>query len=423
MKSVPKLLKENPILRWFSAGSLVSHIGDAFEAIALPWLGLSLGGPRALGLIFLCYGLPRVPAAPFVGRLLDRFGARALLIADNAGRGCVIALVPVLGWAHLIGVWQLCLIAAAAGILSQCSDVGEYLVTPALVEDADLTTANSLVSFSNEAAGLLGPAAAGLLFNAAGYEAAFLCDVLSFAVMAYAATRLPRHISADPSQPRPGLWQVTSGFRKIARMPVVLAMTVISVLFLMLSGMMEVAWPDYSKYTLHTSAGGFGILMTFAALGATLGVLALPRWLAGLGARTALALVLLAQGLLFLPFLLIRTLPAALGFAFPVYFFMMFYTFERTILQRAVPAGIRGEVIGARRGITACGYPLGAAAAGVMAGAWGAIPLFAVVGLGMCVLAVGVSVTPALRDADSSDKVPEGEGSSDTYQRTSTLAD
>jgi predicted MFS family arabinose efflux permease len=401
-KGVLKLLRENSRLRWFSAGLLVSRVGDTFNGVALAWLGLSLGGPRALGLILLCFGLPRVPASPLAGYLLDRLGARTLLITDNVGRGCVVATVPVLGWLHLISVWALCLIAATAGVLSTLTDVGEYLVTPALVAEQDLVQANAIMSLTYEAAVLIGPAAAGLLVDTAGYEAAFGCDALSFAVMACAASLLPRHSNTSaPAKEGRGVSLLTRGFRGMIRLRVVLVMTVAAVVFLLLSGMMEVIWPAYSRYTLHTDAGGFGLLMTSAGLGATLGVLGLARRLTKFRSGTALGLVLCGHGLLFLPFVFINAFAAAIGLAFCVYFVgMSFYTLERTIVQNAVPPEIRGEVIGARRAITSAGYPLGAAIAGPLVSFFGPAHLFGAVGVIMCLLAAGVWLAPPLRNLD-----------------------
>jgi predicted MFS family arabinose efflux permease len=253
-------LRANPRLRWFAAGLLTSRVGDAFNNLALAWLALSISSPRALGLVLLCAGLPRVPLSPFAGRLLDRFDARVLLIADNMGRACVVLAVPVLGWLHLIQVWQLCLVAALAGGLSTLTDVGENLVTPALVRDTDLEAANAIISVTYEASAVLGPAAAGLLVDVAGYEFAFICDTITFLAMALAAYGLPRQLGAHtgPGGERLARTRFRDGFLALGRLRIVRTLTVVSLSFLLLSGMAEVAWPAYSRYTLHTSAAGFG---------------------------------------------------------------------------------------------------------------------------------------------------------------------
>jgi MFS family permease len=399
--NVARLLRKNARLRWFATGLLTSRVGDAFNGIALAWLALSIGSPKALGLVLLCAGLPRVPLSPVAGHLLDRFDARRLLIIDNVGRALLVMTVPLLGWMHLIHVWQLCVIAAAAGALSTLTDVGEVLVTPALVDDRDLDVANAILSVTYEASAVLGPAAAGLLVELAGYEVAFTCDAMSFAVMAAAACALPRLGSgrspAGPggSRTRP---RFRDGFTALARLPVIKVLTVVSLGFLLLSGMTEVAWPDLCKYTLHSGAAGFGLLMTVAGVGATAGVLANAGWLARRPARVSLTGVLAVQGLLFVPLVMCKALPAAAVLAFGVYFAgMPFYTLERSLLQREIPAQGRGQVLGARRAFTAGGYPLGAAIAGPLVTWLGAPAVFVVTGAGMVVLASVVLLAPPFR--------------------------
>jgi MFS family permease len=410
--TVLAVLRANRRLRWFGTGLLTSRVGDMFNGLALAWLALKIAGPRELGLVVLCAGLSRVPVSPLAGQLLDRFSARTLLIADNLGRACVVAIIPLLAWAHVLHVWHLYVIAAVTGALSTLTDVGENLVTPALVPDEQLEAANAVMSVTWEAASLIGPAAAGLVIDAAGIEAAFVFDALSFVVMAATTLVLPRSLHpAEPAEPaesaRP-LARLAASFRTMAALPSVVAMTVISLVFLLLSGAADVAYPPYSKYVLGTGAGGLGVLMAAAGLGAVLGVLLVTPRLQGLPPRLALGLVLAVHGALFVPLALIRSLPAAMVVVFLVYAAgVPFYPIERTIVQRAVPAGMRGRVFGARRALTAGGFPVGAGLAGPLVVFAGAAAVLGGIGLALCGLAVAAWYTPSLaRSAWRADAPP-----------------
>ena len=70
---------------------------------------------------------------PLAGRLLDRSRPRVLLALDNAGRGLLIALVPVLLWRHDLAVADLYGIAAASALLSSLTEVAEAALVPRLV--------------------------------------------------------------------------------------------------------------------------------------------------------------------------------------------------------------------------------------------------------------------------------------------------
>src|SRR6185437_13524765 len=119
---------------------LISRAGDAFTLVALSWLVLGIAGPAQLGVVLMCFGLPRIVSGPVAGRLLDGARPRLLLAADNAARGL--------------------LIAAASALLSAVTEVAESSLVPRLVADDELDAANSLLSANWELAGIAGPAVA-----------------------------------------------------------------------------------------------------------------------------------------------------------------------------------------------------------------------------------------------------------------------
>lgn len=392
MSRMLNLLRAHPPLRWFGLGLLVSRIGDAFNSVALAWLALTIGDPQDLALVLVCAGLPRMVMSPLAGRAFDRSEPRTLLIADNSARAAIIAAIPVLGWLHLLCVWQLCLIAAMAGAVSALSDVGENLVAPALVPDAQLEAASGLLSLSYEVSALAGPAAAGVLVSMLGYEAAFVCDAGSFLVMAAAAAVLPSLRQQPIVGGHAGLG-LAAGFRALVSMRLVAAMTAVCAAFTLLSGINEVIWPAYSKYALRTSASGFGILMTVAGFGATAGVLTLSERLSRYRLRTSLSAVLGGYGLLFIPLALTASYRLALFWTFLVYFAgMSFFAIDRAVVQRAASQSPLGQVFGARQAILAGAMPLGAAIAGPLVADFGPKAMFAVVG----VVLIGLSLMARL---------------------------
>src|ERR1700736_1957032 len=83
-----------PVFRRFWLGMMISRAGDAFTTVALSWVVLDIAGPLQLGVVLMCFGLPRVVSGPLAGRVLDRTAGtdpRLLLAADNAARGMLIA--------------------------------------------------------------------------------------------------------------------------------------------------------------------------------------------------------------------------------------------------------------------------------------------------------------------------------------------
>src|ERR1700722_3694770 len=107
-----------PAFRRFWIGMMISRARDAFTTVAVSWVVLDIAGPLQLGVVLMCFGLPRVVSGPIAGHVLDRPDPRLLVAADNAARGMLIAVVPVLLWLHHLVVADLYGIAAASALWS-----------------------------------------------------------------------------------------------------------------------------------------------------------------------------------------------------------------------------------------------------------------------------------------------------------------
>ena len=135
-----------PEFRRFWLGMMISRAGDAFTTVTLAWVVLDIAGPVQLGVVLMCFGLPRIVSGPVAGRLLERFRPRILLAADNAARGLLIAAVPCLLWGHHLVVADLYAIAAVSALLSSVTEVAEAALVPRLVDDGQLDAAVTCAS-------------------------------------------------------------------------------------------------------------------------------------------------------------------------------------------------------------------------------------------------------------------------------------
>jgi hypothetical protein len=70
---------------------------------------------------------------------------------------------------------------------------------------------------------------------------------------------------------------------------------------------------------------------------------------------------------------------------------------ETTLLQRLVPAGIRGQVFGARHSLVVAATPLGAAFGGLLLKYLPAPKVIAISGIACILAGVGGLVSPSLR--------------------------
>lgn len=160
---------------------------------------------------------------------------------------------------------------------------------------------------------------------------------------------------------------------------------------------MEAALPVYSGQTLHAKADGYGLLWTGFGMGAFAGVLTLTRlshrWRPGI----ALPMIAVLWGALRCPLFFIRQLPLAMLFLGVAGASWAPYTMQTTLLQRLVPAEIRGQVFGARHSLVVAAASLGAACGGVLLEYLSAPLVIAISGLACILAGLGGLVSPSLR--------------------------
>ncbi|MFY9929010.1 MAG: MFS transporter [Streptosporangiaceae bacterium] len=394
-----------PAFRRFWLGMMISRSGDAFTIVAVSWVVLQIASPVQLGLVLMCFGLPRVVGGPLAGRLLDRSRPRVLLALDNAGRGLLIALVPVLLWRHDLAVADLYGIAAASALLSSLTEVAEAALVPRLVRDDQLDAANSLLAANWEVASIAGPAVAGVIVASVGAPVALVVDAASFAVMSAICLTLPLSgatEAADPAATPPTTTRRSwLGLGILLRFPGVLTLTACGFGMLFLDGVATVLYPVYCRTFLHVSASGYGLLVSAAGIGALIGVVAGTYLPGRLPPSRRIGVVILCGAPLFGLLRLAPDLPVAAGLlALAMFAWGPYFVFDRTLVQRLVPDEMRSRLVGARMTISSLGFPLGSAAGGVLLGGIG-VPdvVLAVAG---CYLALGLLplFAPGLRALD-----------------------
>jgi MFS family permease len=408
----PVVPLRHPAFQRLWLGLSLSYLGDQFTTIALLWFVLQLtGSGAAVGLVILCFDLPGVVTGAILGRLLDRHQPRLVMGFDNLARAALIAAIPTLYALGGLHLWHVFVLASLAGALSPATTAGVRAFVPHLVDDAVLDRANALTAASLQFSYLAGPVAAGFAVAKLGGPWALFIDAASFLVMGLLALTLPtiarepriaQHAAANRRPAHKGL--LPDSFGALFSLPSVPALTLLSLVFFFSYGPLEAALPVYGAQTLHASAGGYGLLWTGFGVGAFAGVLTLTklsrRWRPGI----ALPMIAVLWGALLCPLFFIRRLPLAMLFLGAAGASWAPYTpMETTLLQRLVPAGIRGQVFGARHSLVVAATPLGAACGGVLLHYLSAPVVIAISGVACILAGLGGLVSPSLRQLQRGD--------------------
>jgi MFS family permease len=234
---------------------VLSRTGDQLTTIALVWFVLDLtGSSMSVGLVLLCAGLPPVATGPLLGRLLDRWPLRRVLLADNLLRAGLVGAIPTLYWLDRLNMPLVYGLTLAAGALLPATQAGVRVALPRLVDDEQLDHANVLVSIGDQVSALVGPAVGGLLVGLVGAPPVLLLDAVSFLAMAALVGPLP-DTPTTTATPPPAPSSPTRLLLADPTVRAVLALTLVYFLFLA-GGPFESALPLYGRDVLHAGALG-----------------------------------------------------------------------------------------------------------------------------------------------------------------------
>ena len=286
--------------RLLFTGQSISHIGDQFHLIALPWLVLTLThDPLQLGLVLAMAGIPRAALMLVGGAWADRHSPRKIMLVSDALRFAVTAALAVAILSGGAQMWMVYALALAFGIVSGFFMPAAEAAVPRLLEDDQLESGNSLIMGADQVASFMGPAAAGALIAAFGTSAvaaggagaqaaslfgigaAFAVDAVSFlaSALSLAIMRpLPALLGRAKTHP---LADVAEGLRYAWSSERIRWMVVlIGLANFLVAGPMFVGIPVLAQSRLAGGAAALGIVLSAYGLGSLGGMVsaaALPR--------------------------------------------------------------------------------------------------------------------------------------------------
>jgi MFS family permease len=364
---VPRLgpLTERPFrLLWL--GRTGSSFGDSLIPVALAFAVLRIGGgATGLGLVLAAYTVGRASFIVIGGVWADRLPRRLVMIAADLTRfGTQTATAALLlgGVAH---VWELALLQAIAGAAGGFFMPASTALVPQTVSSGRLQQANALLSLSQSATSIFGPALSGLIVATSGPGTVFAVDAATFLVSVafLAAIRIKERYSTTAQR----FWaDLADGWREVRQHRWLTAGFLGFALGNVGIGLYFVLGPLVAREDLG-GAKAWGLILTAGAVGGVLGGLVAYRirpsrpaaaafaiW--SLGALPALALV---------PPLAVALIMVANGV------FSISIVVGNTLWETAMQQEVRPDRL-ARVGsidwlLSLCLMPLGQAIAGAMA--------------------------------------------------------
>lgn len=264
---------------WFVA-SLIASTGAWLQRVAQDWYVLTVltdHDSGQVGIVTALQFLPIILFSALAGVLADRISGRRLLQCTQAGVGLVslvMGLVVLTGTGEL---WHQYILAFVSGTISAVDTPARQAFVGELVPPDKMANAVALNATAFHAARLIGPASAGLFIDWWGVGPVFLIDAGMFAAPIIAlflmrADRLyPRTlIPRARGQLREGIAYVRGRTDICIILVTIFVVSALGMNFQLTSALM--ATTVFGK-----SAGSFGVLSTFMALGSILGSTAVAR--------------------------------------------------------------------------------------------------------------------------------------------------
>ncbi|GII32238.1 MFS transporter [Planotetraspora mira] len=407
---VPAPLRANRGFLIFLGVQTLSVAGDSFSAVALPLLVFhATGSVTQMGLVTALAGAAAILAGVFAGMLADRMDRRRLLIACDAVRAVLYAVIPVV-WLFSPQIWLVFLVVPLGAAIGMVFQVTYVAVVPALVAEGQVMKANSHLYGTYAAASVVGPALGGTVSALLGPAAAIGIDAASFAVSAAGLCLVRPRVRAAPAEAPAvehggALRDFLAGARFLWRHPVLRALTaLLSVLTFVTYGMSDVLI-YYLKHDLGQPDSAAGYVLAAATAGTLAAALLAPAlrrtigfgplWIgcyalcgvavAGIGlAANVPAVAVLATVFLFCT--------GAAGIS------------SMSLRQEVTPDALLGRVTSAFWTVHSALGPLGAAVLTWAAARHGVAAACLVAGLTCVAIAVGATLTPVRRPR------PEGLG-------------
>ncbi|HCT37142.1 MAG TPA: hypothetical protein DF292_08945, partial [Firmicutes bacterium] len=164
----------------------ISRIGDSIDSLAIMWMVLELTGSTLLmGTVMVCNMLPNILLGPFAGVLADRLNRKRLMIISDIARGLLVTVLAFLFMTDHLAVWMIFVVTALTSVFETAQQPARMAVRPSLVRTEDLITSNSMHSFGENAAQMIGLACAGAIIATLGIGGALLIDFLTFVISAF----------------------------------------------------------------------------------------------------------------------------------------------------------------------------------------------------------------------------------------------
>jgi MFS family permease len=297
---------------------------------------------------------------PLAGTLVDRWNRRTTMAVCDLLRAVLLLAVPLVIGIDVALVYVMAFLIATVTLLFRPAKTA---VIPAVVEERDLVTANSMSSVADTAADLVGLPLAGVLIGGAlmgSLEVAFVLGASTYLVSAVLiwAMQVPKQELISSPMRLASIWQeMVEGWNFLRRQVELFSNTIISTVAQLAVGAEIVATIPYSQEVLATTDAMppetvYALLLSSIALGSVVGGVGVG-WIGDRVPKGPMTIIgFIGMGLSLVAAGFVREPLVAIGiFFFTGLFNMVFIIPTITLFQQRTPQRLMGRVVSSRQAL------------------------------------------------------------------------
>jgi len=268
-----------PGYRRLITARFISNLGNGMAptAVAFGILALKDATPTSLSVVLVAQAVPLVLFLPIGGVIADRF-KRAVIVSstDIILSGVIFMIAALFQFGHA-RILYLVVLNAIAGVLGALWWPAFPGLTPSVVDQSRLQSANAYLQVLSNLGIIVGSALGGILVASFGSGPAMAFDALTFLVAGFLVWPL-RQYSEVKSESASLIHELRSGLHEfLARRWVVVIVGAFSVIVLILRGAEGVLGPVLAKRNFD-GPKSWAIIVTFESVGFLVGSLIGSRY-------------------------------------------------------------------------------------------------------------------------------------------------
>jgi MFS family permease len=321
-----------------------------------------------LGYAGFAYGVPSWFFMMYGGVVADRVSKRKLLIVTQSSMMILAFVLATLVFTDTVHAWHILVLTFGLGSANAFDAPARQAFVSEMVNREDLTNAVALNATMFNAALVIGPAIAGVMYAAFGPAWCFAVNGISFIAVIIALALMHFQTETEPSQHGSTLSALQEGISYVRHQPIILALVGLVATTSLFGMSLGTLLPAWSVKILHGNAATNGLLFSARGVGSLLGALTIATF----GGSHVRGKIITAGSISFPIFIALFAvtywLPLSLVCMVFIGIAMIFVVnLSNATIQTIVPDSLRGRVMGVYTTIFIGSMPLGALLLGTIA--------------------------------------------------------